>query len=162
MAAEWQADASDVQLTSYDARVLVPTIFGPPPPFITAGFSYTDLNATDALDLPTDLYDYSLGFAWIRPINERWMLRFMFSTALATDGKNNSSDAWQFRGGVFAMYRPKFRQSRPTLLHAGCRSASRLRLLWVPRLSGRPRARYSRMSCWMFAWWISLSCCVVA
>jgi hypothetical protein len=108
LTAEWQAEASDVELASYDARVLIPTypIFGPPPPFITAGFSYTDLNATDALDLPTDLYDVSLGLSWMRPINERWMLRFMFSTALATDGKNESSDAWQFRGGVFAMYRP--------------------------------------------------------
>lgn len=107
-AAEWQAEASNIELASYDARVLVPTypIFGPPPPFITAGFSYTDLNAADTLDLPADLYDYSLGFSWLRPINERWTLRFMFGTALATDGKNNSSDAWQFRGGAFAVYRP--------------------------------------------------------
>ena len=108
LAAEWQAESSDVEIVSYDARVTVPTypIFGPPPPFINAGFSYSDLNAPDALDLPSDLYDYSLGFAWMRPINDRWMLRFMFSTALATDGENIGSDAWQFRGGAFAMYRP--------------------------------------------------------
>ena len=108
LAVEWQPQASDIELISYDARVSVPIypIFGPPPPFINAGFSYVDLNAPDALDLPSDLYDYSLGFAWMRRINDRWMLRFMFSTALATDGKNNSSDAWQFRGGAFAMYRP--------------------------------------------------------
>ena len=108
LAVEWQAEASNIELTSYDARITVPTypFFGPPPPFLNAGFSYSDLNAPDALDLPSDLYDYSLGFAWMRRINDRWMLRFMFSTALATDGKNNSSDAWQFRGGAFAMYRP--------------------------------------------------------
>ena len=28
------------------------------------------------------------------------------SAVLATDGKNTTSDAWQFRGGLFAMYRP--------------------------------------------------------
>jgi hypothetical protein len=111
LAAEWQAKASDIGLASYEARVQVPTypIFGPPPPFINLGFSYTDLNAPVALDLPADMYDYSFGFSWMRPINERWMLRSMFSTALATDGKNNSSDAWQFRGGLFAMYRPNER-----------------------------------------------------
>jgi hypothetical protein len=108
VAAEWQAEVNQVELISYDARVTIPTypIFGPPPPFLNAGFSYFDLNAPAAFDLPTDLYDYSLGFGWMRRINDRWMLRLMFSTALATDGKNNSSDAWQFRGGLFAMYRP--------------------------------------------------------
>lgn len=108
LAVERQAKVSDIEFASYDARVLVPTypIFGPPPPLITAGFSYTDLNATDALELPADLYDVSLGFSWMRPVTERWMVQFMFSTAFATDGKNESSDAWQFRGGVFGMYRP--------------------------------------------------------
>ena len=86
LTAEWQAEASDVELASYDARVLVPTypIFGPPPPFITAGFSYTDLNATDALDLPTDLYDVSL---LSRPLNritaKRPPLRSRISTLSA-------------------------------------------------------------------------------
>jgi hypothetical protein len=107
-AAEWQAEASNVDLAFYEARVQVPTypFFGPPPPFINLGFSFTDLNAPEALDLPAELYDYSLGLSWMRPIRERWMLRLMLSTALATDGKNNSSDAWQFRGGLFAMYQP--------------------------------------------------------
>jgi len=108
VAAEWQAEASDVQLASYDARMSIGTypVFGPPPPFLNAGFSYFDIDAPSALDLPADLYDYSLGFSWIRPIKERWMVRFMFSTAFATDGNNTSRDAWQFRGGVFAVYRP--------------------------------------------------------
>lgn len=108
MTAEWQAEASEIALASYESRVQVPLypIFGPPPPFLNLGYSYTDLNAPAALDLPSDLYDYSFGFSWMRPINDRWMLRTMLSTALATDNRNNSSDAWQFRGGFFAMYRP--------------------------------------------------------
>jgi len=108
LAAEWQPEAGGVEFASYDARISMPTypIFGPPPPSLDFGFSYFDLHAPLALDLPTDLYDYSLGFGWMRQINDRWMLRMMFSAALAYDGKNNSSDAWQFRGGLFAMYRP--------------------------------------------------------
>jgi hypothetical protein len=34
------------------------------------------------------------------------MLRFMLGTAFASDGKNNTSDAWQLRGGVFGVYQP--------------------------------------------------------
>ena len=111
VAAEWQAEVSDVELASYDARVQVPTypIFGPPPPFFNMGFSYTHLDSAEALELPDDLYDYSVGVSWVRPVNERWTLRFMLSTALVTDGRNTSSDAWRFRGGVFAMYRPSQR-----------------------------------------------------
>jgi len=108
VAAEWQAEASDIEIASYETQVSVPIypIFGPPPPMLRANFSYVDLSAPVALDLPTDLYEYSLGVAWMRPINDRWMTRFTLNAALATDGKNVSSDAWQFRGGAFAMYRP--------------------------------------------------------
>ena len=108
LAAESQAEASGVSLASYDLKTLVPTypIFGPPPPFITAGFSYTDIDSPDAFGLPGDLYDYSLGLSWMRRVNRRWMCRFMFSAAMATDGNNVSSDAWQFRGGLFATHRP--------------------------------------------------------
>ena len=57
VAAEWQAEASDVELTSYDARMTIPTypVFGPPPPFLNAGFSYFDIDAPAALDLPAEL-----------------------------------------------------------------------------------------------------------
>ena len=105
LSAEWQVRTNEVELTSYDARIQLPTFpfFGPPPPFINGGFSYTHINAPAAFDLPTNVYDCSLGSSWMRPINDRWMLRFMFSVALATDGENTSSDAWQFRGGVFAI-----------------------------------------------------------
>ncbi len=108
LSAEWLGEASGVEIGSYDVSVQIPTypFFGPPPPFLNAGFSYTNLSAPTALGLPTDLYDYSLGFSWIRPLSDQWTLRLMFSTALATDGQNNSSDAWQFRGGAFAMYQP--------------------------------------------------------
>ena len=89
------------------ARLTVPTypLYGPPPPFISAGFSYTGLTAPAAFELPASLYDISLGLAWMRPLNERWMLRFMASAAFASDLDNTSSDAWQFRGGVLATYK---------------------------------------------------------
>ncbi len=108
LAAEWQPESGGVDLASYDTRISLPTypVFGPPPPSINFAFSYFDVNAPEALDLPADLYDYSLGFGWMRRINDRWMLRLMFSTALAHDGKNNSRDVWQYRGGMFALYRP--------------------------------------------------------
>ena len=108
---EWQQQTRGVEIVSYDARVSVPTypIFGPPPPLIDASFSFTDVSSPVGADLPSELYDYALGFSWLRPVHERWTLRFTASAALATDTKNNSSDAWQFRGGAFAMYRPNTR-----------------------------------------------------
>ncbi len=106
--ADWYAEADDVELATYRARVKVPTfpIFGPPPPFINVGFAYTDLNAPSFFDLPSELYESSLGLSWMRRRSERWMFRSMLGVANATDGKNNSSDSWQFRGGVFAIYQP--------------------------------------------------------
>ena len=106
-AAEWQAEANDISLTSYDVGLSIPTypVFGPPPPIVNVGFDYTHLDAPPALGLPTDLYVTDLGLAWMRRINERWMMRFMAGASFATDGKNGSSDAWRFRGGAFALYR---------------------------------------------------------
>lgn len=105
---QWYAQADGVDLSTYETRVTFPTypIFGPPPPLISAGFAYTDLNGPAALDLPGDLYESSLGLTWMRRWNDRWMFRSMLGIANATDGNNNSSDSWQFRGGIFAMYQP--------------------------------------------------------
>ena len=104
--AEWLPETSGVAIGSYDARVTVPTvpIFGPPPPMVTAGFSFTDLHAPVGFDLPSTLYDVSLGISGMRKLNDRWMLRWMLSSAIATDWENTSSDAWQFRGGVFGIW----------------------------------------------------------
>lgn len=106
-ASEWQAETDNVGLASYDASVKFPTfpLFGPPPPFINIGFSYTDIDAPTVLGLPTELFETELGLAWMRRINERWMMRFMAGASFATDGNNSTSDAWRFRGGVFALYR---------------------------------------------------------
>lgn len=106
-AAEWQAETNDVGVSTFDSGVSIPTypLFGPPPPFINAGFAYTRIYAPTFVDLPEDLYETELGLAWMRRINDRWMVRFMAGTSFATDGRNNSSDAWRFRGGVFALYR---------------------------------------------------------
>lgn len=106
---EFQGETNGVQIFSYDTKIKIPTypIFGPPPPMISFGFSYTDLMSNENSGLPRDLYDYTFGISWMRKLNDRWTMRYMFTTAIATDGNNMSSDAWQFRGGVLAMYQPR-------------------------------------------------------
>lgn len=105
---EWYGRTDDVELATYKGRVRIPSypIFGPPPPFFSVGFGYTDIKSPVAFDLPSDLYESSLGVSWMRKRNERWMFRTWLGVANATDGDNNSSDAWQFRGGIFAIYQP--------------------------------------------------------
>lgn len=104
---EW-LNSSNFDLATCDVSVSVPTypFYGPPPPMIRAGFAYTDLMDADAFGLPANLFEYSIGLSWLRPINERWMARFMLGVALATDNMNTTSDGWQFRGGAFAVYEP--------------------------------------------------------
>jgi hypothetical protein len=110
---EWEPLVDGVGLAEYDASVSMPTypVFGPPPPIITAAYSFTDLTAPPSMDLPSSLHDISLGAGWIRRINERWMARLMLSAAFASDLNNTGSDAWQLRAGGFAVYRPNSRWS---------------------------------------------------
>ncbi len=155
LAAEWEPEADQIEVRDWDISVTVPTypILGPPPPFLSMGFSYTDLLSPAELDLPPALYEFTLGASWMRRIDERWMLRFMLSTALATDLQNTSGDAWQLRGGVFALY-----DWRPDLqLLVGAFASGRadlpvlpgLGVLWTPTPSWhvnlmmpRPRISY--------------------
>ncbi len=104
---EWLT-SSDFDFSNYDILVTVPTypLFGPPPPMISVGFSYTDLFDADTFDLPAELFEYSIGVSWVRAFKDRWMVRSMLGVALATDNMNTTSDAWQFRGGIFAVYEP--------------------------------------------------------
>jgi len=106
-AAERQARTNNLGLGFYDAGVSFPLypIFGPPPPIMNVGFSYTSIDAPLDAGLPNDLYETELGLAWMRRVNDRWMLRFMAGATFATDGQNHSSDAWRFRGGAFALYK---------------------------------------------------------
>lgn len=105
-AAESQAEAKDIGLAFYDAGVNFPIypLFGPPPPLVNLGVAYTDVDAPLTVGLPPDLYQTELGLAWMRRLNDRWMMRLMAGASFNTDGKNHSSDAWRFRGGVFALY----------------------------------------------------------
>lgn len=105
---EWQPSASDVGISSYDLSVQQPIypVFGPPPPFINAGYSFTRIDAPASFGLPDSLHEYSLGMSWMRRINEAWRARVTLSTAFASDLDNTGTDAWQFRGGAFALYRP--------------------------------------------------------
>ena len=107
LSAEWEPKADGFATSSYDLSMQVPIypIFGPPPPFLTAGYAFTQIDAPVEIDLPQELHDLSVGMSWMRKINDRWMARFMISGAFASD-LNNTSDAWQIRGGGFAIFRP--------------------------------------------------------
>jgi hypothetical protein len=111
--AEWEPESGGLTITSYDLSAKMPLypIFGPPPPFVTSGYAFTRIDAPTTLDLPEHLHDLSLGLAWMRRINERWMARFMLNGAFASDMDNTSSDAWQLRAGGFALFRPNERWS---------------------------------------------------
>ncbi|HCO24769.1 MAG TPA: hypothetical protein DIT97_17720, partial [Gimesia maris] len=106
--AEWEPEVGGVGISSYDLSMKIPVypIFGPPPPFLNFGYSFTQIDAPAALDLPQSLNEFSFGMSWMRPINEKWMARYMLNGAFASDMDNTSSTAWQIRGGMFAMYRP--------------------------------------------------------
>ncbi len=108
LAAEWQPASGGVSIGSYDASAQMPLypVFGPPPPFLTAGYSFTSIDVSRPLDLPQSLHEFSLGLALMRRINDRWMARLMVTGVFASDFENNSSDAWRIRGGGFALYRP--------------------------------------------------------
>lgn len=109
---QWILD-SEFGLSTYDANFKIPLLFGRnsstpsgPPPIVNFGFGYTDLFLADNIDsvtLPSTLYESSVGLAWMRRLNERWMFRTMIGVGFATDGENTTSDAWRFRGGAFAI-----------------------------------------------------------
>ena len=46
IAVEWQPESGEIGISSYDISARMPTlpIFGPIPPFITTGFSFTDID----------------------------------------------------------------------------------------------------------------------
>ena len=113
LSAEWAPEVDGFTIASHDLSMRVPfyPVFGPPPPIITSGYSLTQVDAPGGFDLPSNLHEFSLGVGWMRPINEKWMARLMLSGAFASDLENNSSDAWQVRGGGFAIYRPNDRWS---------------------------------------------------
>lgn len=111
--AEWEPETGGVAIGSYDLSVQIPTypIFGPPPPLVTSGYSLTQIDAPASMDLPSSLHDFALGLVWMRRINDRWTGRITVSGAFASDLDNTSSDAWQLRGGGFALFRPNERWS---------------------------------------------------
>jgi hypothetical protein len=112
-AAEWEPLVDGVAIGTTGGSVRVPTypVFGPPPPFLTLGYDFTQLESPAAFDLPSNIHEFSLGLAWMRRINERWMLRFMLNGSFTTDLNNTGDEAWRLRGGGFAMYRPSDRWS---------------------------------------------------
>lgn len=105
---QWYTSSDAVQLDAHRVGMTVPTypIFGPPPPIVSLGFESTHIEAPSFLELPSVLYEGSVNVAWMRRWNDRWMVRSMIGVAQATDSHNNSRDAWQFRGGAFAIFSP--------------------------------------------------------
>lgn len=103
--AEWLIGSNDGLVTS-EANITLPILgVGSPPPLIKVGFTFTDLIAGENLDLPDSLFEYTIGVSWIKPINDRWVIRTMLGIGHATDNENRTSDAWQFRGGMFAIFK---------------------------------------------------------
>ena len=106
--AGWRAAwiAGEEGLARSEINTTLPLLgpFGTPPPLIKFGFGWTNLFAADQFDLPSDLFEYSAGLTWIRPVNQRWTVLGMLGAVMATDNQNGSSDAWRFRGGAFAIY----------------------------------------------------------
>lgn len=102
---EWVPKSDGLAIGSYGVRTTIPTypLFGPPP-MLTLGFAFTDLLAPESYDLPSSLYDVSIGVAGMRKLNDRWAARWMFSAVFASDWQDRSSDAWRFRGGGFAVW----------------------------------------------------------
>lgn len=104
LSSEWITD-SNSGLATTEATATLPLLFiSRPPPLVKVGFGYTNLFASEELGLPDDLYEYTIGVSGVRKINDRWVIRSMLGVGFATDNSNTSSDAWQFRGGVFGIY----------------------------------------------------------
>ncbi|MEM9409579.1 MAG: DUF6268 family outer membrane beta-barrel protein [Planctomycetota bacterium] len=102
----WMTDSdSGLATSSFSLKLPILKIFGTPPPIVKTGFTYTDLFAATDLGLPNNLYEYSIGVSIVKPINDRWVIRSILGVAFSTDNENTSSDAWQFRGGAFGVYR---------------------------------------------------------
>ena len=112
-AIHWAAPVDSIGILAGDVSVKVPSypLFGPPPPMITGGYRGMQISAPAAADLPDELHQFSVGMGWMRPINERWLARFMLNGAFASDLQNTSRQAWQIRGGGFGIYRPNERWS---------------------------------------------------
>ena len=98
----WIFDSeSGISEANTSVKLPILKLFGSPPPIIKVGFDYTNLDSNAGL--PENFYQYSIGVSGVRSLNKNWTIRSMLGVALATDNQNRSSDAWQFRGGVFGI-----------------------------------------------------------
>lgn len=98
--------SSEAGVSTATVNTTLPLLFlGSPPPLVRFGVGFTELSGVAFDEFPENFFDYSASLSWIRPINDRWTIRTMLGIGFATDNENNSSDAWQFRGGIFGMYR---------------------------------------------------------
>ncbi len=102
----WLA-GTETAMSETNASATLPLLgpFGYPPPLIKVGFNFTDLASPESFDLPTSLYEYSIGLVYIRQWNDRWTVISMLGAGMATDNENRSSEAWRFRGGILGVYK---------------------------------------------------------
>ena len=103
---DWEAprDGFGVWETEVAARVGTYPVFGPPPPVFTPSLTLTLFDAPASVDVPQELYTLAVELSWLRPIDDRWALRFSLTPTFASDLRNTSSDAWRFRGMALAFY----------------------------------------------------------
>ncbi|MEC9091767.1 MAG: DUF6268 family outer membrane beta-barrel protein [Planctomycetota bacterium] len=97
---------SEIEVVDYAVSLKFPLLkfFGKPPPIVKIGLKPTRLFGGSRLNLPDELYEYTIGISKVFQINERWTLRTMLGAGFATDHHNRTGDAWQFRGGVFGIF----------------------------------------------------------
>lgn len=103
---DWELprDGFGVVEAEFAARFGTYPVFGPPPPFITPSLTLTLFEAPFGWQIPSELYAVGVEFSWLRPINDRWAVRFGVTPTLASDLENTSSQAWRFRGMALAFY----------------------------------------------------------
>lgn len=105
-AASWTSGSGDgLGITDLEARhtLMLPRL---PGMMISLGTGFHFLQGPSSTDLPPTLYDQTLEFRMMRPLNERWMLDLAVAPSLFSDYENLSSDAVRITGRALAFWSP--------------------------------------------------------
>ncbi len=72
--------------------------------FITPHFNWVHLTDPDGVDLPNDLYGFSLRTEFWLKRGDDWLFQFFVEPGLYSDLENNTSDAFRMPGQALAFY----------------------------------------------------------
>ncbi len=105
----WLASGGDDGLgvnTLELSAILAAPIFATQPPFlITPRFAAHFLDGPITSDLPARVFDTSLEFRWLRPLNDRWTADLAVAPGFYSDFDNTSSDAIRITGRAVGIYK---------------------------------------------------------